>query len=65
MSPPHHDHAEDQKRKSGNAEQFPHGTNLAQLMVRAFVMSCRPKSGKKREMAQASPLESYKGLLRD
>jgi hypothetical protein len=29
MSPPHHDHAEDQKRKGGNVEQFPHGTNLA------------------------------------
>ena len=26
MCPPHHDHAEDQKSKGGNAEQFPHGT---------------------------------------
>jgi hypothetical protein len=28
IPPPHHDrdHAEDQKRKGGNAEQFPHGT---------------------------------------
>ena len=26
MIPPHRDHAEDQQRKGGNAEQFPHGT---------------------------------------
>jgi hypothetical protein len=26
MCPPHHDHAEDQKSKGGNAEQFAHGT---------------------------------------